>query len=171
MFFITCKWIWLKFQMSTSDAICLSGCVVLLCFSGVFWILSVKASAVSHHLQCFDTLCALPALIRGATIQSPEAVLIEDKDSTNLTCEASGSIRTRVWTKDGQLLRPTGRVSFSVDNRTVFIQPVHSSNHGTYRCRVSNPVSSVTVAHNLTVNCEYWRPRTSVLSACLIKER
>ncbi|XP_026040577.1 carcinoembryonic antigen-related cell adhesion molecule 1-like [Astatotilapia calliptera] len=88
----------------------------------------------------------------GLPKQGRTNLTVYDESSTNLTCEASGSISSREWIKDGQPLNPSGGVSFSLDNKTASIQPVHISDRGTYQCRVSNPVSTMTATHNLTVS-------------------
>lgn len=110
-----------------------------------------------HLFHLFILLCwnVPPESIAVAVIHGPAATLIEDLSSANLRCAASGSIVTREWMKGGQLLQKDNRTTFSAGNETVFIQPVHSFNHGTYQCRVSNPVSAMTAVYNLTVNCEY----------------
>uniref|UniRef100_A0A3Q2XWI0 Ig-like domain-containing protein n=1 Tax=Hippocampus comes TaxID=109280 RepID=A0A3Q2XWI0_HIPCM len=90
--------------------------------------------------------------VSGVTVRGPETTLIEDQHSASVTCEASGSVRVRAWTKDGRPVRAGPTVTLSPDNVTVSIQPVRSHDGGVYRCRVSNPISSATAAFNLTVN-------------------
>jgi hypothetical protein len=58
--------------------------------------------------------------------------------------------------QNGRPLLPSpDRVTFSDDAKMLYVNPVLSDNHGNYQCRVSNAVSAMTAAYNLTVNCEY----------------
>ncbi|KAM9807269.1 cell adhesion molecule CEACAM16-like isoform 2-T2 [Syngnathus typhle] len=90
--------------------------------------------------------------VSGVTVRGPTSILIEDQNSASVTCEASGSVSARVWTKGGRPVLAGPTVNLSPDNVTVFIQPVRSHDGGVYRCRVSNPISALTAAFNLTVN-------------------
>ncbi|XP_068507882.1 carcinoembryonic antigen-related cell adhesion molecule 16-like [Syngnathus scovelli] len=90
--------------------------------------------------------------VSGVTVRGPTSILIEDQHSASVTCEASGSVSARVWTKGGRPVLAGPTVNLSPDNVTVFIQPVRSHDGGVYRCRVSNPISALTAAFNLTVN-------------------
>ncbi|XP_077454257.1 cell adhesion molecule CEACAM16-like [Stigmatopora argus] len=90
--------------------------------------------------------------VSGVTVRGPSGILIENKHTASITCEASGSVSSRVWTKDGQYLRPGPTISFSPDNEIVIIRPVRSNDHGVYQCKASNPISTVAAAFNLTIN-------------------
>uniref|UniRef100_A0A4W5LXC1 Ig-like domain-containing protein n=1 Tax=Hucho hucho TaxID=62062 RepID=A0A4W5LXC1_9TELE len=69
-----------------------------------------------------------------------------------LTCDAAGSIITREWMKDGQLLSAGGNIIISEDKRVLSINPVKRTDTGEYRCRVSNPISTANAEHGLIVN-------------------
>ncbi|KAG9329998.1 hypothetical protein JZ751_028289 [Albula glossodonta] len=91
--------------------------------------------------------------ISGAEITSPSEPLIAGSSSANLSCQAAaGTSISRKWLKDDKPLSPSNRITFSDDNSTVSISPVESSDNGEYQCRLSNPVSTDTARHTLTVN-------------------
>ncbi|XP_045064268.1 carcinoembryonic antigen-related cell adhesion molecule 5-like [Coregonus clupeaformis] len=90
--------------------------------------------------------------ISGATITtSPNPPIIEG-NSVTLTCDASGSIISREWMKDGQLLSAGGNMIISEDKRVLSINPVKRTDSGEYLCRVSNPISTADAKHDLIVN-------------------
>ncbi|XP_062321615.1 carcinoembryonic antigen-related cell adhesion molecule 5-like isoform X1 [Osmerus eperlanus] len=113
---------------------------------------SVEFSISAEVILNGSTELVLHEVIVNATIKKPLATLVEDKDSTNLTCAAAGSISTREWMKDGVPLSLSDRVSLSGDNSTVGISPVNRTDNAVYLCRLSNPVSSASVSYNLVVN-------------------
>ncbi|KAJ8354759.1 hypothetical protein SKAU_G00223260 [Synaphobranchus kaupii] len=89
----------------------------------------------------------------GGSITGPTGVLIAGKSSANLTCQATiGTLISREWLKDGHPLSPSNRTTFSADNSSVSIDPLHSTDNGQYQCRLINPVSTDTASYTLTVN-------------------
>ncbi|XP_045556623.1 carcinoembryonic antigen-related cell adhesion molecule 1 isoform X1 [Salmo salar] len=87
----------------------------------------------------------------GTTITFPNTPILEGS-SVTLTCDASGSIITREWMKDGQLLSAGGNLIISQDKRVLSINPVKRTDNGHYLCRVSNPVSTADAKYILIVN-------------------
>ncbi|KAG9337730.1 hypothetical protein JZ751_028227 [Albula glossodonta] len=91
--------------------------------------------------------------ISGAEITGPSEPLIAGSSSANLSYQAAaGTSISREWLKDDQPLSPSNRITFSEDKSSVSISPVESSDNGEYQCRLSNPVSTDTARHTLTVN-------------------
>ncbi|XP_045556617.1 carcinoembryonic antigen-related cell adhesion molecule 5 [Salmo salar] len=91
-------------------------------------------------------------LISGAIITTSQNPPILEGSSVSLTCDASGSIITREWMKDGQLLSAGGNLIISEDKRVLSINPVKRTDSGEYLCRLSNPFSIADAKHGLIVN-------------------
>uniref|UniRef100_A0A674CXN3 Carcinoembryonic antigen-related cell adhesion molecule 1-like n=1 Tax=Salmo trutta TaxID=8032 RepID=A0A674CXN3_SALTR len=90
--------------------------------------------------------------ISGTTIITFPNTPILEGSSVTLTCDASGSIITREWMKDGQLLSAGGNLIISQDKRVLSINPVKRTDNGHYLCSVSNPVSTADAKYILIVN-------------------
>ncbi|XP_051812353.1 carcinoembryonic antigen-related cell adhesion molecule 5-like [Acanthochromis polyacanthus] len=89
--------------------------------------------------------------ISGASVK-PSVTLIVERTSVNLTCEASGSIWTRMWKKNGSDLILTDNMILSDNNRLLSFNPANRNDNGEYFCNISNPVSSDGAKYDLVVN-------------------
>uniref|UniRef100_A0AAQ5XC55 Ig-like domain-containing protein n=1 Tax=Amphiprion ocellaris TaxID=80972 RepID=A0AAQ5XC55_AMPOC len=98
------------------------------------------------HTESF--IFCLTEKILGASVK-PSTTLIDEGTSINLTCEASGSIWTRMWKKDGSDLILADNMTLSENNRLLSFNPVNRNDNGEYFCNVSNPISSDGAKYNL----------------------
>lgn len=67
---------------------------------------------------------------------------ITNNDPVSLSCLTADTEVTIQWFFNGQSLRSTDRIKFSLDNRTLIIDPFRCKDAGDYQCEVSNLVSS-----------------------------
>ncbi|XP_061573150.1 carcinoembryonic antigen-related cell adhesion molecule 8-like [Cololabis saira] len=77
--------------------------------------------------------------------------LIIDRNSVNLTCDASGSPTARKWMKDGSDLILNDNMALSDNNTVLSFKPVNRDNSGDYLCTISNPVSSSEAKYRMDV--------------------
>ncbi|XP_042073332.1 carcinoembryonic antigen-related cell adhesion molecule 6-like [Haplochromis burtoni] len=89
--------------------------------------------------------------ISGSSVK-PSINLPVEGTSVSLTCEASGSVFTRNWMKDGSELTPTDNMILSDNNRVLTFDTVKRKDNGEYFCQISNPISSDEAKYNMTVN-------------------
>ncbi|XP_038669117.1 carcinoembryonic antigen-related cell adhesion molecule 5-like isoform X2 [Scyliorhinus canicula] len=90
--------------------------------------------------------------VSNVTVSSNNSKPIENIDTILLTCNASGSIQSRIWYQDAQVIKEDDRVITSPDNATLTIISVNRNNSGTYRCNASNDFSSNFGDTNLQIN-------------------
>uniref|UniRef100_A0A8D3DB20 Ig-like domain-containing protein n=1 Tax=Scophthalmus maximus TaxID=52904 RepID=A0A8D3DB20_SCOMX len=85
------------------------------------------------------------------SLACPTGHLIEGKTSVELTCDAGGSVSSRMWMKDGKALVSGDRFSFHDGNRVLSISPVDRRDTGEFFCNVSNDFSFETYFDDATV--------------------
>ncbi|CAJ1082894.1 carcinoembryonic antigen-related cell adhesion molecule 5-like isoform X2 [Xyrichtys novacula] len=91
--------------------------------------------------------------ILGATLTGPTGTLIAGNSTANLTCKAaSGTVKTRTWTKDGKPLTPSSRVVFAIDMSSVMINPLQKEDNGEFTCQLTNPVTQSKASYKMVVN-------------------
>ncbi|XP_028281355.1 carcinoembryonic antigen-related cell adhesion molecule 2-like [Parambassis ranga] len=90
--------------------------------------------------------------ISGVSVKSSTNLTVEGGMSVNLTCEASGSIFTRTWMKDGVNLILTDNMTLYDNNRVLSFDPVNRKHSSEYFCNVSNPISSDGAKYIMVVN-------------------
>ncbi|XP_077431626.1 cell adhesion molecule CEACAM5-like [Vanacampus margaritifer] len=70
----------------------------------------------------------------------------------DITCEATGSVFFRQWTKGGSVLVPDERVTLHNENRTLSFRAATRSDSGPYSCRVINPIDQEEGTVSVLVN-------------------
>ncbi|XP_047453850.1 carcinoembryonic antigen-related cell adhesion molecule 5-like [Mugil cephalus] len=90
--------------------------------------------------------------ISGASLHPSTNVPLMEGNSFILTCEASGSIVTRNWRKDGSALILTDNMTLHDYNKVLKFNTVTRKDSGEYFCNISNPISSDGAKYNMMVN-------------------
>ncbi|KAL3980514.1 plasminogen activator, urokinase receptor [Sarotherodon galilaeus] len=89
--------------------------------------------------------------ISGSSVK-PSTNLPVEGTSVSLACEASGSVFTGNWIKDGSYLTPTDNMILSDNNRVLTFNTVNRKDNGEYFCQISNPVSSDAAKYIMIAN-------------------
>ncbi|XP_030014622.1 carcinoembryonic antigen-related cell adhesion molecule 1-like [Sphaeramia orbicularis] len=89
--------------------------------------------------------------ISDVSVTSSTALPVEGQ-SLNLTCDASGSVFTKEWMKDGSNLNSTDNIMFYDDITVLSFKNLNRKDSGRYTCRVISPISSDSFTYVINVN-------------------
>uniref|UniRef100_A0A8C6SJE3 Ig-like domain-containing protein n=1 Tax=Neogobius melanostomus TaxID=47308 RepID=A0A8C6SJE3_9GOBI len=88
-----------------------------------------------------SVLMNVTEMISDALVSS-STQLPEEGTSLNVTCDASGSVSTREWMKNGSPLNSSENIIFYHQNQVLCFRSLSRKDSGRYSCNISNPVSS-----------------------------
>lgn len=91
--------------------------------------------------------------ISGASVTSSTNLPIEG-NSVNLTCEAAGSVFSRMWKKDGSDLILADNMILYDRDRVLSFNNLSKIDSGEYSCKISNPINSEETSYFMDVNCK-----------------
>lgn len=94
-----------------------------------------------------------PEKMSGASVTASSNLLIEG-NPVNLSCEATGSVFSRMWMKNELGLVFTENMTLMDMNTTLSFKSVNHRDSGSYSCKLSNPVSSMEATYIMEVNCK-----------------
>lgn len=91
----------------------------------------------------------------SVTGPAPTETLMAGNSSANLSCQATaGTVKEKVWMKDGKPLAASSRVVFSADMTSVKIEPLQKEDNGEFTCELKNPISTQKASYKMSVTCE-----------------
>ncbi|XP_058503808.1 carcinoembryonic antigen-related cell adhesion molecule 5-like [Solea solea] len=88
--------------------------------------------------------------------------------SFSLHCDVLGSVDRVQWWQNWQLLMPDSTTTFSMNNKTLTLNPVQHSDNGNYKCQAFNSVSNLT-SSPYTVQVNYGPEMPTIMGPTLVK--
>lgn len=95
-------------------------------------------------------LCSTERISQVSITASPADQLFEGR-AVNLTCEASGSIFTRRWRKDGAELSMGTNMELHEFDKVLSFRSLNTTSEGNYTCAVENPIGLEEASYVLQV--------------------
>ncbi|XP_028281108.1 carcinoembryonic antigen-related cell adhesion molecule 1 [Parambassis ranga] len=110
----------------------MSGMYTCIAFNNIT---SKNSTAYTFLRVIHDPLTAVTVNILGPAILDEPLTLL---------CEATGSVDSIQWWKNGQLMSANNTAVFKMNNKTLTLNPVQYSDSGYYQCQAFNSLSNLT---------------------------
>ncbi|XP_052002358.1 carcinoembryonic antigen-related cell adhesion molecule 1 isoform X1 [Xyrauchen texanus] len=110
---------------------------------------TLRYASVTKTIRIVDPITSV--------VVNPTAGNPKENMNFSLTCDVVGPDDSIHWMKTGMYLLPDYRITFSIDNSTLYFNQLTVNDDGQYQCEASNDVSIMTSqVYNFMVNYGPW---------------